>query len=74
MYPNPITELLNIYNPLQSACWAKVFNAQGQAVQSFLLQPGDQVINVSTWPQGSYSLVVYEEEKLVWSSTLVKME
>lgn len=74
MYPNPVTELLNIYNPFQSACKAKVFNAQGQAIQSFLLQPGNQVVDVSLWPQGSYSLLVYEEEKLVWSSTLVKME
>ena len=73
-YPNPVQDHLYIGNPLQTTCQAVVYNAMGQEVERFDLDPGGQAHATGWWPVGFYSLVLQQPDGTLDKISLIKME
>ncbi len=73
-YPNPVQDHLHIDNPLPTTCQAVVYNAMGQEVERFDLDPGGQAHATGWWPVGFYSLVLQQPDGTLDKISLIKME
>ncbi|MCB9020140.1 MAG: hypothetical protein H6546_07410 [Chitinophagales bacterium] len=65
---------LYIDNPLHTTCQAVVFNAMGQEVEGFVLQPGGLTVSTTSWPTGIYQLVLESHSRILEKINLVKLE
>lgn len=64
-FPNPAKSLVQVTFAKQSWAQLKCFNTYGQQVHQQEIHSAQTVINVSTWSQGIYLVVLYEDEKPV---------
>jgi len=73
-FPNPVQDYLYIDNPLQTTCRAVVYNAMGQEVEYFIVQPGGQTLSTTTWPTGIYQLIIQQENEVIWRQSVVRID
>jgi hypothetical protein len=69
--PNPFTSNLQL-TVHQEAVHVKLTDANGRLMKSFNLQPGLHNIDVSSLSAGVYTVVVFRQNKIVHSQTIIK--
>jgi len=71
-FPNPVSQLLTLENLNEKTALLQVFNAVGQMVFTQKLIDKQQVINVSTWPNGNYIAILNTEKSTAVAKVLVQ--
>jgi hypothetical protein len=72
VFPNPVSQQLNLELPESNTALLQVFNASGQLILTKELFEKQQVINVSSWPAGQYALVLYQANNSIVYKILVQ--
>ena len=71
IYPNPTSEIVTIENSSISAMALEIYNNQGKFIHNRILNPGLNNLNVASFPNGNYSLNIFNQGKFVSSKRLV---
>ncbi len=58
LYPNPVQDILYVNLNLSQESLGRVYNIQGQEIESLILNKGTNIINMTTYIQGVYLLKV----------------
>jgi hypothetical protein len=72
VYPNPVTNTLNINQPINGNSWFKIYNNLGQPVLSGKL--GKNQIEVNKLPGGFYILVITNNSRVIKSSFIKNLD
>lgn len=71
VYPNPVSDKLNINVPNTDEVSIKAFNAMGVEMLNMDMDESS-VIGVQDWPEGVYVLNIYQYDQLIESRKIVK--
>lgn len=71
-FPNPVSQLLNLEFSGANTGLIQVFNAAGHLIQTQEVSEKQYVINVSSWPEGNYALVLNQTQRSVVLKILVQ--